>query len=49
MRKVFVLQVLNSAGEWELIHKQFANAVSAVSYYFAELNMFEGYEIVQLQ
>jgi hypothetical protein len=46
---MYVLQVLNSANEWELITRLFATEAQAVAYYNTNLKMFDDYEVVQLQ
>lgn len=45
---MFTLQVLNSAPEWELVDKLFATQEEAIAYFYAELHMFEDYEVTQM-
>jgi hypothetical protein len=47
--KVFVLQVLNDANEWELIAKKFSTQKQAEAFYNAELSMFADCEITELE
>ena len=46
---MFVLYVLNSAPEWELINKLFKTEADAVAFYNAELSMFEDYYVEAMQ
>ncbi len=46
---MFTLQVLNSAPEWELVNKLFKTEDEAIAYFYAELDMFEDYEVTEMQ
>ncbi len=46
---MFVLQVLNSASEWELISYAFKSEAEAIAFYNAELSMFEDYSVTELE
>ena len=45
---MYILQVLNSADEWELITSSFASEEAAVEFYNTELGMFEDYKVVKV-
>ena len=45
---MYMLQVLNSASEWELIVHKFNSKAQAVAFYNAELACFEDYEVVKI-
>jgi hypothetical protein len=47
--QMFTLQVLNSAPEWELVNKLFKTEDEAIAYFYAELDMFEDYEVTEMQ
>lgn len=46
---MFVIHMLNSGGEWELCNRVFKTAEEAESFYNEELDMFDDYEIEQLE
>jgi hypothetical protein len=46
---MFTLQVLNDAGEWELIVQLFKTQAEAEAFYNAELYMFADAEITEMQ
>jgi hypothetical protein len=46
---MYVLQVLNSAPEWELINILFKTEAEAIAYFNAELSMFDDYIVTQMQ
>jgi len=46
---MYVLQVLNSNDEWELIVYVFESAAAAEQYYRENLDVFDGYEITEMK
>jgi len=45
---MFVVQMLNSAGEWELCRYVFKTAQEAEDFYAQNLSMFEDYAVEEL-
>jgi hypothetical protein len=45
---MFVVQMLNSAGEWELCRYVFSTAEEAHNFYAQNLSMFEDYAVEEL-
>lgn len=46
---MFVMQVLNDAGEWELIAHTFKTAAAAEAFFDAELSCFADFEITEVK
>jgi hypothetical protein len=46
---MYVLRVLNSSDEWELITFLFSSVQQAMEFFDAELGMFDDYEIVKME